>query len=227
MSLHVADFDDYSQLAVARRPPRPLSPSRFALSFNAVVYGRRSRSAPEGFIWAKMRVVRSARAEEGVTLSSLLRDHLGADSCDRAVVEEAWASYEHVNVQAGLDAWLRDSSVSHELVGVIGFQHQNFGLAELVAGHTNYGLRPGNVARINLSCGPDGQVSACVRCGLYLISNGNQRAAALLRGGERHAPLTLQVVSTDDAYAVSIAAEVRQLAVVHNVFRKQVLSLWR
>ncbi len=59
---------------------------------------------------------------------------------------------------------------------------------------------------------------------LYLISNGNQRAAALLRGGERHAPLTLQVVSTDDAYAVSIAAEVRQLAVVHNVFRKQVLS---
>lgn len=180
--------------------------------------GRLIRRAARG-------VVGAARAGERVTLSSLLRDHLGADSADRAVVEEVWPQYEHVNVQAGLDAWLNESQVAHELIGVIGFQHRDFGLAELLAGHPSAGLRPGNVARTNLACGPDGQVSACVLCGLYLIGEGERRSAVLLRGGERHErPLTLQVVSTDDAYALRIAAEIRELALVHNVFRKQVLS---
>lgn len=169
-------------------------------------------------------VVGAARAGERVTLSSLLRDHLGADSGDRAVVEEVWPQYEQVNLQAGVDAWLRAAPGTHELIGVVGFQHREFGLAELLLGSGHHGLRPGNVARINLASGPDGEMSACVRCGLYLISEGERRSAALLRGGERHEPLTVQVVSTDDAYALRIAAEIRELAVVHNVFRKQVLS---
>lgn len=173
-------------------------------------------------------VVGAARAEERVTLSSLLRAHLGAGSADRAVVEEVWPQYEHVNVQAGVDAWLRESPATHQLIGVIGFQHRGFGLAELLAGHQMYGLEVGNVARTNLACGPDGEVHACVLCGLYLISEGERRSAVLLRGGERHeGSLTVQVVSTDDAYALRIAAEVRELAVVHNVFRKQVLSFGR
>ncbi len=171
-------------------------------------------------------VIGAARLQEQVTLSSALREHLGADGADRTVVEEVWPQYEHVNVQAGLDAWLEDSPVTHELIGVVGFQHREFGLAELVAGGRSeaHGLMPGNVARTNVACGPDGEVRACVRCGLYLISAGEHNAAVLLRGGERHEPVTVQVVSTDDAYALQIAAEIRELAVVHNVFRGQVLS---
>jgi hypothetical protein len=206
-----------STWSYAQTNPLPVNPGEDAPRPELADVGRLVRRAVRG-------VVGAARAAEQVTLSSLLRDHLGADSADRAVVQEVWPQYEHVNVQAGVDAWLRDSPVTHELVGVIGFQHHEFGLAELLAGHTSYGMRPGNVARINLACGPDGQVRACVRCGLYLITAGERRAAALLRGGEPHMPLTVHVVSSDDAFALRIAAEIRELAVVHNVFRKQVLS---
>jgi len=52
-------------------------------------------------------------------------------------------------------------------------------------------------------------VRACVRCGLYFISEGERRSAALLRGGDRHERLTVQTVSTDDAYALRMAAEIR------------------
>lgn len=170
--------------------------------------------------------MRSARADEQVTLSSLLRDHLGVPSAERAVVEEAWPRYEHVNVQAGIDAWLTEGPVTHRLVGVIGFQHHEFGLAELLAPSEQmaYGPRPGNVARVNVASGAAGQVSACVLCGLYLITVGDRRAAVLLRAGDRHEGLAVQVVSTDDEYALQVAAEIRELAVVKNVFRRQVLS---
>jgi hypothetical protein len=172
------------------------------------------------------RTVRAARADEAPTLSSILRDHLGGSSGDRAVVEEVWPQYEHVNVQAGIDAWLREVPDAAQLIGVVDFQHQEFGIAELLSGrgHPGYGPRPGNVARTNLATGPDGEVASCVRCGLYLVSEGVHRAAILLRGGDRHEPVTVQVVSTDDDYAQRVAAEIRRLGVVHNVFRKQVLS---
>jgi hypothetical protein len=171
------------------------------------------------------RSVRAARADEQTTLSSVLRDHLGGASAERAVVEEVWPQYEHVNVQAGLDAWLSEPAIESTLVGVVDFQHQDFGLAELLSGRGHgYGPRPGNVARTNLACGPDGEVAACVRCGLYLTSEGDARAAVLLRGGDRHEPVTIQVVATDDAYAARTAAGIREQAVVHNMFRKQVLS---
>ena len=180
--------------------------------------GRLARRALRG-------VVGAARAGEGATLSGLLREHLGDDSAESAVVEELWPQYEHVNVQTGLDAWIAEPAVSHQVVGIVGFQHREFGLAEMIGGGVDaYGLRPGNLARVNLACGPDGQVRPCVRCGLYLIALDERRAALLLRGGEQHSQVTVQVMSSDDEFALRIAAEVRALANVHNVFRGQVLS---
>jgi hypothetical protein len=177
------------------------------------------------------RTVQAARADEEPTLSSILRDHLGGASGERAVVDEAWPLYEHVNVQAGIDAWLREAPITAQLVGVVDYQHQDFGLAELISGsgHRGFGPRPGNVARTNLACGPDGEVAACVRCGLYLVIEGDHRAAVLLRAADPHhgGGLTLQVVATADDYALGVAAEIRRLAGVHNVFRSQVLSFGR
>ncbi|MDX6319750.1 MAG: cell division protease FtsH [Nocardioidaceae bacterium] len=177
------------------------------------------------------RTVRAARADEEPTLTSILRDHLGGASTERAVVDQVWPMYEHVNVQAGIDAWLREAPVTSQLVGVVDFRHQDFGLAELLSGsgQHGYGPRPGNVARTNLASGPDGEVAACVLCGLYLATEGETRAAVLLRRTDPHegGGLTVQVVATDDEYASGVAAEIRRLAGVHNVFRNQVLSFDR
>ncbi len=74
-----------------------------------------------------------ARAYLVVTLPGLLRGHLRPDAAGLPVVEDSWPSYEHVNVQTALDVWLAAPGVEHDLVGVTGLQHRQFGLAELLA----------------------------------------------------------------------------------------------
>lgn len=179
---------------------------------------------------ASRALVGAARADLVATLPGLLGAHLGPDAAGLAVVEDSWPSYEHVNVQTALDAWLAEPNVVHELVGVIGFQHRQFGLAELLAAggaHDPYGPRPGNVARVNVATGPDGQVLACVQCAVYLVTEGPHRVALLVREADPSSgqPLvTVQVVSDDPDHAAAVTARLRQLAVTHNVFRGQVLS---
>jgi hypothetical protein len=175
-------------------------------------------------------VVGAARAAERTTLAQVLAAHLGEGSSTLDVVEETWAGYEHVNVQAGLDAWLALPGRSVELVGVVSQHHQPVGLAELLGQegpHDPFGPRPGNAASVNLACGPDGQVRPCIRCGLYLVTEGQRRTAVLLRAptpefGRNEA--SVQLVSTEPDAALRTAAEIRAAALEHNVFRGQVLS---
>ncbi len=171
-----------------------------------------------------------ARADLVVTLPGLLRGHLGPDAAGLPVVEDSWPSYEHVNVQTALDVWLAAPGVEHDLVGVIGFQHRQFGLAELLAadgGQDPYGPRPGNVARVNVATGPDGRVLACVQCAVYLVTDGPHRVALLVREADPSSGqllVTVQVVSSDPDHAGTVTKRLRELAVTHNVFRGQVLS---
>jgi hypothetical protein len=135
-------------------------------------------------------VVGAARADERVTLSRILTEHLGDGAPSLEVVQENWPAYEHVNVQAGVDGWLADPRRSAELVGIVGYQHRPFGLGELLtavegAAQDPFGPRPGSPSRVNQPAGPDGEVRPCVRCGLYLVTEGDARLAVFFRGPSR------------------------------------------
>ena len=146
-------------------------------------------------------VIGAARADQRPQLSRMLADHLGATVHD--VVEENWPAYDHVNVQAGLDAWLARPGRSFELVGVVSEHGQPVDLAGLLSAASSgnpFGPRPGNAASVNVASGPDGQVRACVRCGLYLITEEDRRTAVLLRAASPEfgrGDVSVQVVSTD------------------------------
>lgn len=175
-------------------------------------------------------MVGAAREADRPRLSRILGDHLGPGATAFDVVEETWPSYDHVNVQAGLDAWLRDAGRSWELVGVANFQHAMFGLGDLFSAEGRrdiMGLQPGNPATVNLACGPDGEVRPCQRCGIYLVREGDVRTALLLRGAAPEfgiEQVSVQIVSTDPVAGARAAAEIRAASVEHNVFRGQVLS---
>jgi hypothetical protein len=173
-------------------------------------------------------VLRVARADDISTLSQILHKHLGPSAASQPVVAESWPNYEHVNVQAGLDAWLAEEGRECQTVGVAGFQHRMFGLADLVQGGPDvFGMSVANVATANLPCGPDGAVRPATMCAVYLVSEGEQRSALLLRGADMHGPhegVSLQVTSTDERRATEISSEIRRMALAHNVFRGQVLS---
>lgn len=169
-----------------------------------------------------------ARADEAPTLPGLLADHLGPDAAALPVVGETWPAYEHVNLQAGLDAWLAGEGRSHRLVGLTGFQHRMFSLADLSQPEAAmHGPGVGSVAMARMAVGPDGATRPCVRCGLYLVSQDGVHLALLLRKNEQHGPdpgVVLEVLCADWELADAVLADVRRLALVNNVFRGQVVS---
>jgi hypothetical protein len=190
-------------------------------------------------------VTRAARADDRATLAALLGDHLG-DAAGGDVVEETWPGYEHVNVQAGLDAWLAADGRTSELVGIVNFRHRPFGLAELLAMDGQpadpFGPRPGNAATVNLPCGPDGETRACLRCAVHLVTEGGGtdgdgtdgdgieggvRTAVLVRAAEPEMGMdrvSVQALSTDPEAARAAVRDIRVAAERENVFRGQVLS---
>jgi GNAT superfamily N-acetyltransferase len=173
------------------------------------------------------RAVSVARAEDAPA-QRLLRDHLGPAAATVPVVGGAWPAYDHVNVQAGLDAWLADGGRAHHLAGLTGFRHTEFGLADLTQpGSCCDQLGVGSVATSALSAGPDGRTRACVQCGLYLVDDEGTRFALLLRGPEDRGPseeVSLEVAAAEQAAAPRVLSEIRQLAVDRNVFRGHVIT---
>jgi len=171
--------------------------------------------------------VQAARTED-TPLPGMLRDHLGPDAAGFPVVSGSWQGYDLVNVQAGLNGWLAGWRREHELVGLTGYQHESFGLADLLQpGAERMWLGVGSVAMAALPAGPAGQTLACVQCGLYLASDGDTRFALLLRGPADSDPdgdTTLEVACADQASAQRVIDEVRRLAIARNVFRGQVIS---
>lgn len=179
----------------------------------------------------RRRVVGAARADDRPTFTRLLAAHLGGPLDGLEVVEESWPSYDLVNVQIGLNAWLDQPARTHQLVGFANHRHRDFGLTDLLLlqpyGH---GPTPGNVSWSQLASGPDGQLQPTVRAGLYLVTDGDTRSAILVLAADPDSGMgvaQVHVVADRPGAAAAIAADVRALAVKHNVFRGQVISFGR
>ncbi|MFC7493517.1 MULTISPECIES: AAA family ATPase [unclassified Nocardioides] len=180
------------------------------------------------------RFVHQARAADQPTFRTLVADHLGVPVQDLAVTEEAWPGYEHVNVQGALDAWLAAPGRNHSLVGLRDYRHRgSFGLADLIgqdAVQQLHGPRPGNITRVTLPSGPDGQTRECLRAALVLAEDGADRLALLVRGPDHdseHRSVSVEVVANRPEAAAALTAELRELALTLNVYRGQVVSFGR
>jgi ATPase family associated with various cellular activities (AAA) len=171
--------------------------------------------------------VQAARTQDA-PVPGVLREHLGPEVAGFPVVSGSWPGYDLVNVQAGLNEWLAGWRREHQLVGLTGYQHESFGLADLLQpGAERMWLGVGSVAMAALPAGPSGQTLACVKCGLYLVSEGDTRFALLLRGpgtGDPDGDTTVEVACADQSAAQRVVDEVRRLAIARNVFRGHVIS---
>ena len=180
------------------------------------------------------RFVSQARAADQPGFRSIIAEHLGVPLDDLPVVEEHWPAYEHVNVQAAVDAWLADTGRTHRLVGLTDYRHRGpFGLADLLgqddAARFN-APRPGNVTRTSLPCGPGGETRDCLRAALVLVEDGTDRLAFLLRGAdpdEDRGGILVDAVATRPEAARDLVASLRDLALELNVYRGQVVSFGR
>ena len=159
-------------------------------------------------------------------LRATLEARLGQDPRALPVVSDRYASFEHVNVQVALDAWLEEQAGTHELVGLRGEHHYHMSLADLVQHAHRREIVIGAVDYVSLADGPS-STRMCVRAGLYLIRDGDHAAAVLLREPHEHTPrpaVGVEVLATDRDYAAGIVAGVRRLSRERSVFRNQVIS---
>jgi hypothetical protein len=177
------------------------------------------------------RFVSQARFAEQPTFRSVIGAHLGVSTDDLPVVEDHWPAYEHVNVQAALDAWLDAPGRSHRLVGLADYRHRGpFGMADLLgqSGLEHFhGPRPGNVSRTSLPTGPAGETRDCVRAAVVLVEDGDDRIAILYRGADPESELggvAIEVVATRPELGSEVTSALRRLALELNVYRGQVVS---
>ena len=194
--------------------------------------GGSSRPEPADVLRLGRRLVRmvvaTARADETPTPARLLARHLGPEASSLPVVSESWANYDHVNLQGALERWTGAPGRSTSLVGLTDFQHTMFTLADLAQSAASvHGPSIGAVAMARLASGPAGATRACVRCGLYLVSEADARLALLLREGDprrgTEQPM-VEVLCADSDRAAAMLREIRGLALAHSVFRGQILS---
>jgi hypothetical protein len=176
----------------------------------------------------RRRIVGVARADDRPSFLKILGEHLRAPLDGLEVVEEAWPGYELVNVQLGLNAWLEGEERTHQLLGMTNFRHQEFGLTDLLQpDRYGHGPTPGNVSWSSLASGPDGRRQSAVRAGLYLVEDGDTHVALLVLAPEPHngrGEAQVEIVADRPGAAELVAVEIRRLALVHNVFRGQVVS---
>jgi ATPase family associated with various cellular activities (AAA) len=171
-------------------------------------------------------VVSAARAEEG-SVRHLLTTHLGPQVATFRVASGTWPYYDHVNVQAALDAWLAGPGREHQVTGITRFHPTGAGLADLAApGPAQRHARPSSVTTVALPCGPGGATRPCVQCALYLVTDAGGPLVILVRGPEDGSPepVTLEVACPDYDRGQQVVAEIRRLAVEHNVFRGHVVA---
>jgi hypothetical protein len=138
------------------------------------------------------RTVEAARTEDR-SLRRLLLDHLGPDAASLPTVTATFPSYDHVNVQAGLDAWLApaaDRDRTHQAVGITGvgmMRHMDVAIADLIqpGGGPTGSAGIGGVTTTTLPAGPGGKTRACVRIGIYLVNDAGTRLAIMVQPVER------------------------------------------
>jgi cell division protease FtsH len=173
-------------------------------------------------------------AEEPV-FHARLREHLGVDPTRLPIVTEPVSTIDHPNVQRALDAWMARDGRSGDLLGVAGEQKRfmALGLSDLLAPRQrglmgDDTLKLGPVEYVNRPVGPD-RTLACVQHGLYLLRDGADPLAVVVRGPtENCGPdqrINVEVMAAGADVAGRFIAELRDAMRQLNVYRGQVLML--
>jgi ATPase family protein associated with various cellular activities (AAA) len=186
------------------------------------------------------RAVRTARTEDQ-PLRRLLLDHLGPEAATLPTVSATWASYEQVNVQLGLEAWLETArgaaakvhgERTHEVFGITGMaymRHMDIGIGDLLQSSDDGPFSSasfGGVMTVALPIGPGEQTHACVSHGIYLVDDGGARLAIAVLPVDRgmDTEVVVQIAGPDQDRIQAVLGEIRTLASERSVFRGQVIS---
>jgi len=158
---------------------------------------------------------------------ALVRDHVSVDGLTQSVVVRELPTFEHVNVQVALDAWMASDHRRAEVHGLAVPPHYGpVGLQQLLHGDALPPLRLSAPDLVDIPAGPDRTV-ACLRLALLLVDDERGRYIVMVRGPDRHEEpvLTLEVAGLPTSDAQAVLDEIGELRSRLNIYRGQLLEL--
>ncbi len=158
-----------------------------------------------------------------------LQDHFGRDPSRLPTVSEPVENADHQNLHGAMETYLAGPGRSAELVGILGGEgYGQPSIAELL--EARHGGDPPEEGPVQYASLPlaDGGMLACVSRGLYLVADGERRAAVLIARPAQRTPwtkLTIDAMAPDRDDAVQLLRELRTIMRASNIYRGHVISL--
>jgi hypothetical protein len=167
-------------------------------------------------------------SEDRNEVAALVEDFLGEERSGRSVVTRSLPAFEHVNLQAALDAWSGEPGREVVVQGLMLPPH--FGgvtLQQLVSGDGHLPLRLSAPALVDLPNGPDSTL-ACLRLALLLITDDRGRYVLMVDGPNEHEHdpgLEVEIAGLEVEDAQAVQARLGELRGQLNVYRGHVLDV--
>lgn len=159
-------------------------------------------------------------------LLRVITDHVGCPAGEIPNVAAQWPSWEHVNLQRGVDAYLAEYSPDATWFGVGGMGRGHHDLIDMLAMAATGMFRLGAVDYTSVAVGPQRSIDA-VQFGLMLTAapDGTPVVIGMRGAPPHHEPVCgLQVLAPDRATGTAVRERIEELMREHDVFRGQVLT---
>ena len=158
---------------------------------------------------------------------ALLRDHLTAAGLEQSVVSRQLPPFEHVNLQAALDAWMAAESRSVTVQGLAIPPHYGpIELQQLLHGEQRPRVRLSAPELVDLPSGLD-RTLACLTRALLLVTDARGSYVLFVQGPDPHEQqvLSVEVAGLATREVQAVLRELDELRSKHNVYRGQLLEL--
>jgi hypothetical protein len=165
-------------------------------------------------------------AETGTSLSETVSEHVGVPLAQIPNVATSFGSWEHVNLQRGVEAYLAAHSPDATWIGIAGNGRTHQDVMDML---TTQSYRVGAVDYATVATGPD-SVTEAVQLGLVRTVAPNGAPIVLaMRGGasEWHGGqqgCRLQILAAERRIATEVRDEVERLMRRHDAFRGALLQ---
>ena len=169
--------------------------------------------------------IHAANREERSEVTTLIAGFLGRDGAAHSVVTRELAPFEHVNLQAAVDAWSARPGRTVEVRGLtLPPHHATPTLQQLVAGDEN-GSQLTPPALIDLPNGPSSTLG-CLKLALLLVTDPDRRFLLMVRGPDEHDNrLQVEVAGLPVDAAQRVLAELDEVRSELNVYRGHLLEV--
>jgi hypothetical protein len=166
------------------------------------------------------------RDGHGNEVVALLAGFLGAEGVERSAVARSLSPFEHVNLQAALDAWVDEPGREAVVHGVTLPPHYGgVTLGQLLGGE---GLPPLQLSAPSLVDLPNGPRStlACLLMAVLLVSDDRGRYVVMINGPSEHDPnLELEIAGLPVDKAQAVHSRLADLRRELNVYRGHILDV--